>query len=148
MVNDSQDIERAMTVYRDATETIRHYDKERMSFAQLNAPVIIALFTTLGADQQIVAREIILVSVILLATLALVWSLKLTALIERERGRAAFAGKFDAEATDLIGKAATKGRERAAQRYPLIAPIPVQNIWTAFYVVIVVGAFALYFFNR
>ncbi|MFG5379702.1 hypothetical protein [Yoonia sp. R2-816] len=137
----------ALKVYFDATQTIRHYDGERTATHRLAVATLGALFAFTGSElfNQVMLPVLSVVGA-LLSLFFLVVTFKHSALIDRERARAAVA-------RDLLSKLGDQtisqiDNEKAA-RYKKIAfsRIRTATLWPCMYLLFALSFVAITLIN-
>lgn len=133
----------ALRIYFDATDTIRHYDGERMATHRIALTLLGALLAFAGSDffrpQMTVTLAVFGVFGSLIFFLL---SLKFGALIFRERSRAQAARQILKELGDAtIVEIDTRKNEN--YRKVQLSGVRTGTLWTVFYLLLVIGFTAI-----
>jgi len=140
-VDDAAKAKLAADTYFDATNTIRHYDTQRATFASLSLSV--AFLTGFAATQAKAGGSVMIlralsIAGLLIAVLSCVVVRKFASLINRHRRRARFAANF---LNDNFGMGAVNAIDEAVrqgEKHRLWASIPLDLLWVAMFMIFVV----------
>jgi hypothetical protein len=139
------------TVYIDATNTIRHYDGQRTSFAQIFVALLSILTTVItAATLQGIAASLVPMAAgvgTVLSLISILAVLKFDGLIALQRKRAAIAMRCYEEKAGDIDLMSINRNAKLSLRTKISARIDLGALWVAMFVVLALANVAILWFS-